>query len=223
MTTLRNIALIASALALSGCYTMPEDRAGTWPRAEVRQETARIDLDVSVAERGVVWSQMADFAQFVEYYKTNGHGPLVLTYPNRSANSGATASALQEARAFLDSRGVQAHFITEGEYDAQGHPNGPLMFSFMHYTASTPAECDLMSWDNVAGEFDNRAQPRFGCFMAANTAAMIGDAYDLVGPTHSDPRDAGRVSTQMEAWRAGESTGATRGDDESGTVSSSVD
>ena len=223
MTHLRKIALMATALILSGCYTMPEERAGAWPRAEVRQETARMNLVVSPDEGGVVWSQMGVFSQFVDYYKSNGHGPLVLTYPDASANQSATASAVQEIRAFLDSRGVSSYSITEGEYDAQNQANGPLMVSYMHYSAAMPQECALMEWENIGAEFDNRAQPRFGCFMAANTAAMIGDPYDLVGPTSTAPRDAGRTATQMEAWRAGQPTGATRGDDESGTVSSSVD
>lgn len=219
----RSLVLAAAALTLSGCYTMPADRAGTWPRAEVRQETARLDLHVSAAEGGIAWSQMGSFSQFVDFYKSNGHGPLVLSYPERSANSGLTDAALQEARAFLDRSGVQPQRIAEGEYDAQGQPNAPLIVSFLHYTAHGPAECADMAWENVGMEVDNRAQPRFGCFMAANMAAMIGDPYDLVGPTETAPRDAGRISVQMDAWRAGERTGATRGDDESGAVSNAVD
>lgn len=223
MTLFRCIALAASTLALTGCYTMPEERAGAWPRAEVRAETARIDLQVSAQEGGLVWSQMGEFEQFVTYFKSNGHGPLVLTYPSQSANSGLTTAAMREVRGFLDERGVSAQRILEAEYDAQGQANGPLIVSFQHYSASVPQECALMEWENVAMEIDNRAQPRFGCFMAANMAAMIGDPYDLVGPTATAPRDAGRSSVQMEAWRAGEATGATRGDDESGAVSSAVD
>mgnify|MGYP003627428357 CR=1 FL=1 len=223
MTILRCIALAASVVALSGCYTMPEERAGTWPRADVREETARIDLQVSAQEGGIAWAQMGEFEQFVTYYKSNGHGPLVLTYPSQSANSGLMAAAMREARGYLDDRGVSAQRIIEGEYDAQGQPNGPLIVSFRHYSASVPQECALMEWENVAMEVDNRAQPRFGCFMAANMAAMIGDPYDLVGPTQTAPRDAGRIGVQMDAWRAGETTGATRGDDESGAVSSAVE
>ncbi|MEE2565793.1 CpaD family pilus assembly lipoprotein [Hyphobacterium marinum] len=219
----QSLVLAAAAIALAGCYTMPEDRAGAWPRAEVRQETARMDLQVSAEEGGIAWAQMGTFSQFVNFYKSNGHGPFVLSYPDRSTNSRVTAAALQEARAFLDSQGIAPQRIAEGEYDAQGQPNAPLIVSFMHYAAGVPEECALMEWENVAMEVDNRAQPRFGCFMAANMAAMIGDPYDLVGPTETAPRDAGRIGVQMDAWRAGERTGATRGDDESGTVSTAVD
>ncbi|MCW5724884.1 MAG: pilus assembly protein CpaD [Maricaulaceae bacterium] len=219
MKPLALIAVFAAALGAAGCYTMPPDRG--LPQPVVRAETVRVNLEVDAQNgglRGDAWWLME---QAAAEYRSRGRGPLVISFPRDAANSGAALSAAGEARAFFHGRGVDSRMIAEGAYDARGMATAPVMVSFMRYVAEAPEECDA-GWTNLAFEADNRAQPRFGCFMAANLAAQIGDAYDLVEPRDSDAPDSARRATVLERYRAGESTASQRSEHESGAVSSAV-
>lgn len=219
MTRITLMLLSAAGLALSGCYTMPQDRAGDLPQPYVTQETARFELAMSPGEGGLAWSQMGAFAAFIDGYRADGSGPLVVTVPDRIADPALADGAVSELFAYLDGRGIASHVIAAGEYDAQGSPIAPIIVSYMVYAAHAPRECENLGWSNLAGEFDNRAYPRFGCATAANYAAMVGNAYDLVGPSSSAPADAGRNATIMDRWRAGQPTSSQRSENESGAVS----
>ncbi|MEN0653593.1 MULTISPECIES: CpaD family pilus assembly protein [Hyphobacterium] len=219
MTRITLLLLSAAGLALSGCYTMPRDRAGDLPQPYVTQETARFELAMSANEGGLAWSQMGAFSAFIDAYRTDGAGPLVVTFPDGVTDAEVADGAMSELYAYLDGRGIGAHVIASGAYDAQGSPIAPIIVSYMVYAAHAPRECENLGWSNLAGEFDNRAYPRFGCATAANYAAMVGNAYDLVGPSSSAPADAGRNATIMDRWRAGQPTSSQRSEDESGAVS----
>jgi len=194
-----------------------------FPEARPVQETARMDLLVDTQANGLLWSQLGAFQVFVDHYKSNGHGPIVVSYPQGSAEDGAARSAMSELRAFLDSQGVSARYTEEGPYDASGMGNAPLIVSFLHYVAEMPAACENRRWDDLVRERDNQAYAGFGCFMAQNRAAMVGDPYHLAGPTGSDGPDGVRRQTVLDTYRRGEPTGTQRRDDESGAVSSAVE
>lgn len=219
MTRITMLLLSAAGLALSGCYTMPSDRAGDRPQPYVTQETARFELAMSPDEGGLAWSQMGAFSAFIDGYRSDGASRLAVTVPDRVADMDMADAAMSELFAYLDGRGIASHAVALGEYDAQGSPVAPIIVSYMVYAAHAPRECENLGWSNLAGEFDNRAYPRFGCATAANYAAMVGNAYDLVGPSSSAPADAGRNATIMDRWRAGQPTTSQRSEDESGAVS----
>jgi pilus assembly protein CpaD len=213
----------AAFLAACGTAGMSTTNLMGFPEARPVQEAARMDLLVDPEANGLLWSQLGTFQAFVENYKSNGHGPLVVSYPNGGTEDAAAHSALSELRAFLDSQGVTARYTEEGPYNASGLGNAPLIVSYLHYVAEMPAECANRRWDDLVRERDNRAYAGFGCFMAENRAAMVGDPYHLAGPTDSDAPDGSRRQTVLDTYRRGEPTGTERRDDESGAVSSSVE
>jgi pilus assembly protein CpaD len=224
MKLLNALNFLAPVLLLAACSTVPQtgNMLGL-PEARPVQETARMDLLVDTDANGLMWSQLGQFQVFVEHYKSNGHGPIVLSYPHGGASDGVAMNALAEVRAFLDSQGVTARYTEEGPYDARGMGNAPVIVSYLHYTAEMPAECTNRRWDDLVRERDNAPYAGFGCFMAQNRAAMIGDPYHLAGPTELDAPDGARRQTVLDTYRRGEPTGTQRRDDESGAVSSSVD
>jgi len=194
-----------------------------FPEARPVQEAARMDLLVDPQARGLLWSQLGAFQAFVDHYKSNGHGPIIVSYPHGGSEDAAAQSAMSELRAFLDTQGVSARYTEEGPYEAAGMGNAPLIVSYLHYVAEMPAECENRRWDDLVRERDNQAYSGFGCFMAQNRAAMVGDPYHLAGPTGSDAPDGSRRQTVLDTYRQGEPTGTQRRDDESGAVSSAVE
>lgn len=224
MKLLNALNFLAPVLLLTACSTVPQStNLLGLPEARPVQETARMDLLVDTDANGLLWSQLGQFQVFVDHYKSNGHGPIVLSYPNGGASDGVAMNALAEVRAFLDTQGVSARFTEEGPYDARGMGNAPVIVSYLHYAAEMPSQCANRRWDDLATERDNEAYAGFGCFMAQNRAAMIGDPYHLAGPTDLDAPDSARRQTVLDTYRRGEPTGTQRRDDESGAVSSSVD
>ncbi|WP_421792850.1 CpaD family pilus assembly protein [Hyphobacterium sp.] len=216
--------LLLPALLLAACASYPaQSNVLGFPEARPVETTARIDLLVDHQANGLVWSQLGQFSAFVDHYKSNGHGPIVLSYPHGGSHDGAAQGALSELRTFLDSQGVSARYTEEGPYDATGMGNAPVIVSYRHYAAEMPAECVGRQWDDLARERNNQAYAGFGCFMAQNRAAMIGDPYHLEGPTDSGAPDSARRQTVLDTYRRGEPTGTQRRDDESGAVSSAVD
>lgn len=215
---------LAPALLMAGCatYSTTTNAIG-FPEARPVQDTARMDLLVDPAANGLLWSQMGAFQAFVEHYKSNGHGPIILSYPDGGAENHAAQGAMAELRSFLDSQGVTARFTEEGPYDARGMGNPPVIVSYLHYVAEMPAECRDRRWDDLARERLNDGYSGFGCFMAQNRAAMIGDPYHLAGATDHDAPDSARRQTVLDTYRQGEPTATQRRDDESGAVSSAVE
>jgi pilus assembly protein CpaD len=224
MKLVKALNFLVPVLLLAACSTVPQStNLLGLPEARPVQETARMDLLVDTDANGLMWSQLGQFQVFVEHYKSNGHGPIVLSYPNGGASDGVAMNALAEVRAFLDTQGVTARYTEEGPYDARGMGNAPVIVSYLHYAAEMPPQCANRRWDDLTSERDNEAYAGFGCFMAQNRAAMIGDPYHLAGPTDLDAPDGARRQTVLDTYRRGEPTGTQRRDDESGAVSSSVD
>ncbi|WP_421785509.1 CpaD family pilus assembly lipoprotein [Hyphobacterium sp.] len=216
--------VLAPALLTAACASYPATtNAIGFPEARPVLDTARMDLLVDPAANGLLWSQMGAFGVFVDHYKSNGHGPIILSYPDGGAEDRAAQGAMAELRNFLDSQGVTARYTEEGPYDATGMGNPPVIVSYLHYVTEMPAECSERRWDDLARERLNDGYSGFGCFMAQNRAAMIGDPYHLAGPTDHDAPDQARRQTVLDTYRRGEPTATQRREDESGAVSSAVD
>jgi pilus assembly protein CpaD len=117
--------------------------------------------------------------------------------------------------------GIEPNQITEGPYDASGARSAPLVISYRTYEAVVPNCPDISSLDFVFTG-TNSALPSFGCAVAVNLAAQIGDPSDLVGAQPVDPADIGRRTVVLTKYRNGETTSAARNDDASGAISSAV-
>jgi pilus assembly protein CpaD len=217
MTAFRKtFAALASLAALSACAATPAADVGL-PRASAVAETVRSEMRIDPRDNGLTWAQRDQLAAIAQEYKSRGHGPLVISYPQGGGSQDAAIGAIAEARTFLYEQGIDWRQIAGGAYDARGGDAGSVVFSFRRYRAVAP-ECGTR-WDNLAVERDNRSQSNFGCAMAANLAAMVADPRDLVAPRTMGAPDTGRRQTVLDAYRAGEVTASDRSDHESGAVS----
>ncbi len=208
---------LASLVSLGACATSVPTGLNV-PQATAVAETYRAEFVVDERDNGLTWAQQGVLASVAAEYKARGHGPLVISYPQGSANEDAAIGAIAEARNFFYEQGIDWRMIAGGAYDARGQRHGELIFSFTRFAAQAPRECDG-SWDNLAMEFDNQHHASFGCALAVNLAAMVADPRDLVAPRDMEPGDTGRRQAVIDGYRAGESTASERSDYESGAVS----
>lgn len=218
LKTIRNAALasLATGLFLTGCATPPRSGLGL-PEATAEAELYRSEMMIDPRDNGLTWAQQAQLGAIADEYKARGHGPLVISYPQGAANEQAAMQAIANARSVLFEAGLSWQQIAGGAYHANAQQNGALIFSFTRYRAIAP-DCP-QGWSDLTPEPGNSRQPRLGCAMANNLAAMVADPRDLIAPRTMDTGDTGRRQTVIDLYRQGESTASARSDSESGTVS----
>lgn len=219
MTARRRLPILAAAMAgavLTACVSAPPEYIYTTPadhhQPQVTRETARLDLLPDYRGGGLNRGDAGAVAAFVRDYQQIGHGALVLSAP-----AGADTYALREdIRAVAAAAGVPLGEIPVIATAAE-EPGAPFNLTFTLYEAHAP-ECGR-NWPDLRTLPRSQSYPNFGCALNANMAAMIADPADLVWPRETDPADAARRSTVLDAYRAGQPTATTRTDQDSASVS----
>ncbi len=158
---------------------------------------------------------------FIREYAQSGHGPLVLSLPQASANPQLAVAAVTEARAIAWEQGVAYSEIAGTSHGAGASTAEPMILAYQAYDAVAPVCPSKASFD-ISDVRSNNTAPDLGCAVRSNLAAMIADPADLLGQRPIDPADMDRRTVIMEKFREGEPTGATRGQDEDGAVSRAV-
>lgn len=217
MLAVRLSLLSLLAIAVSACAVAPPRAL---PQASAVPETVRVPMPIDPRDTGLNGSQIALIAAVADEYKTRGHGPLVISYPDDASSTEALVDAVAEARTRLYAHGLDWRMIAGGTYDAAGQAGAPVVFSFTRYRAVSP-ECGD-DWIDLRNARPGRSWPQFGCATATNLAAMIADPRDLARPTDLDAPDAARRQTVLDGYRGGESTASERTSAESGAVSDAV-
>lgn len=218
MKILRILPVLATVVALSACASRAPEPL---PQASAVAETLRVEMPVDPRDNGLTWAQIDLIASLADEYKARGHGPLVISYPQDSMNAAAAIDAIAEARTRLYDHGLSWRQIAGGAYRAPGQANAPVIFSFTRYQSVAP-DCPG-GWEDLTRARAGESWERFGCATAANFAAMVSDPRDLIAARGMDPADAARRQTVLDRYRAGEPTGATATDADSGTVSDTID
>jgi pilus assembly protein CpaD len=214
--------LVGSALllGLGACSTAPKNPWGL-PGSKHKIAVTQLPemLNVALSERmdGLTELQKRTLRGYAAAYLDHGYGPLAISRPLGTPISASARRAAQQTQSILHQAGVDWSVIVVGKYQATGLSKAPLVLSFTRYVAK--AEGCSEQWRNLATHPGNNESDNFGCSLAANTAAMIANPYDLVRPATVDPASTQRRQTIMEKYIAGQPTGTERTADEKGSIS----
>jgi pilus assembly protein CpaD len=225
---LRLPSLLLGLSALGACASVPEPPAdlqatpstADYHRITVTETAARLEVPIYAGTAGLSPEARNDLRSFADSYLRAGHGALILSTPTGSANAESAAAATQDVRLALTDAGVSFAAIAGSTYEAD-RDSAPILVTFARFEAVAP-DCRPLWEQDLAHQSNNQAWESFGCATQANLAALIEDPRDLLGPRTEDPRDGGRRSTVIQAYRAGEQTHAERSDDERITISNAV-
>jgi len=219
-------------LSLSGCasnkmpgHVPPDYFTGTvFDRNAigVRQTTEYLEVSFSPGDNGIRQEDVSKIKSFLAAYKTSGHGPLVMSVPERSEAPQQAISVAVEARQLAWEAGVEYAQIAGATYNADGRSKAPLVLAFKAFKAMAP-DCPQMSEVDFSNITSNNDLPSLGCAIRTNLAAMIADPADLFGTRPMDALDVNRRSFQLEAWREGEATAAKRDQSEESSVSEAIE
>jgi pilus assembly protein CpaD len=221
LITKPSVLALFSAMVLAGCasdYRPPLSSLDRFP-IEVQERTEF--LEINVQGGGLAPADQGRVMGFLDAYRREGSGPMVVTVPTGSANAAAAAQGGAQARAMLEQYGLLPAQIVGGPYDATGDQSAPLILAYRSYTAIAP-DCPPIYTFQMSVTRSNDEYPGFGCTQAANLAAMVSNPADLAGPRAMDAVVAERRMIVYEKYVQGEPTGAQRTDDESGSVSQAV-
>lgn len=213
---------LALALAASACAApRPDPWDAPLPQdahpITVRESRSTMEIPVQATRFELSLDEKAALRDMGREYLDAGRGPIVIAMPIGGGNDQAAVAVGARAREELYKMGIDYTAIRGSAYDAAGRVDAPLVVMVDRYVAEGP-ECHRV-WPNSARTFGGENTYNFGCAMQANLAAVVTDPADLLGPRDQTPPDAGRRSTAIGRYRAGESTVTTRDDSESASVS----
>lgn len=214
----------ASLAVLAGCSLSPQEimyAEHNHLQIQAQEVTAELKIDTFVTDQKLGSTERNAVKYFAAAYQNEGHGAVVISRPSNGPDDVASLRAASDARAIMLAEGIESTQITEGPYDATGARSAPLVISYRTYEAVVPNCPDVAQYD-FGWTGTNAALPSFGCALAVNLAAQIGDPSDLIGEQRMDPSDLNRRTVVMTKYRNGEVTSAARNKDANGSISSAV-
>lgn len=226
--------LVASAFAggavLTGCASTPAAKgsatAAPAPRTPLDQYPIAVDqtpdrVALSIHAAGMSANQHAALAEFVRRWReSGGEETVTLETPRNSQEAADPRLAAAAVARALSASGLPASVLRAVDYDAAGQPGAPVVARFDHYVAAIP-DC-TRGWENLTSTLKNQVSKHFGCAAAANLAAQVADARDLVRPADSAPADSARRAAVLEKYRQGAVTSSAKDAQAAGVVSSAV-
>ncbi|MEL8055283.1 MAG: CpaD family pilus assembly lipoprotein [Pseudomonadota bacterium] len=231
--TIITAAILTASTVLSGCQSREKTKDPIIPTSYyqgttldrnaigVRGQSEVLEVDLNAMDSQLRQVQLARIEAFLERYNRVGQGPLIMSMPKNFANQSLAVKATAEARDLAWNSGVEYDQIVGSAYDARGSADAPLILVFQSFDAVAP-NCPQHSTTNFTDARSNNDLPTLGCVIRTNMAAMIAEPSDLLGQRDLEEGDLARRIAQLELWRTGAETGATRSDQESGAISNAV-
>jgi pilus assembly protein CpaD len=215
-TKIFRVSAVLAALLISACanpISKPENGAPVEQRFPITVEPHMESLRVpyNAARGNIDDASTAQLQTFARDYLENGSGSLSVSATRRIPD------APNYVVGRLVAMGVPRNRIMLGNDDALSAAD-EVKVTYIRYQANASGCGD---WSvNLGDTSENKVSPNFGCATQHNLAAMVADPRDLVSPKPLEPDDAQRRLTVLDKYRKGETTVATKTDEQSGAVTS---
>lgn len=170
-------------------------------RFDKRVET--LDVEVPVGAEGLSPGQHIDVYRFLQRFRREANGRLVIAVPASPRDSASMAQSLQ---------GIQRHVVDAGiDYrvtrtKSQPAAEIPVIRVAYQRPVAVPPACD--KWGENVGRNEARIPyPNFGCASQHNMAVMVDNARDLQRPQDEDPRSGERRNVTWSSYVGTPSSG----------------
>jgi pilus assembly protein CpaD len=214
-TKILRASAVLAALVLAACanpISQPESGLSVDQRFPITVEPHMESLRVpyNAARGNLDDASNAELQSFARDYLENGSGALSVSATRRIPD------APNYVVGRLVAMGVPRNRITMGNDDALSAAD-EVKITYIRYQAHAS---DCGDWSvNLGDTSENKISPNLGCSTQHNLAAMVADPRDLVTPKPLEPDDAQRRLTVLEKYRKGDTTVATKTDEQKGAVS----
>ena len=211
--TMKNSILAAcvllSGLGLTACATPSETFAPTHLRNAVNVAESIERLELYTRPNGLELSARDKLAvaQFLDGYAASGEGALYINRPGNAVTGLGTQQAEAVIRGLMAQGGLNPNSIQTGQYASRPGAPAPVVVSYRTLRA-IPEDCRDLG--DLTKTFANQPHGNFGCFQAANIAAMITDPRQLLEPYATGEPNAQRRQVVYDRYIQGSSTAAQR-------------
>jgi pilus assembly protein CpaD len=213
--TRRSLALAAAgALLLSACHEyrgLDHLRIDNVTAVELSDPELRhpiqfakrresLDVEVPAGAEGLSPNQHVDVYRFLQRYRREAVGRLVISAPAHVRDRAAMAHSLQGVQQHVAEAGIDYRVLRGPPHDPRsGVPH--IRLAYERPTAIPPA-CG--QWTEDVGRNEARIPyPNWGCATQRNTAVMVDNARDLRQPQAEDPRIGERRSAAWSGYIGG--------------------
>lgn len=209
--------MAGAALVLAGCYVprqdvaIPTDYRKRHP-IQIKEGDQTVELLIGDRRGALNGAQRADVMAFVQRWRRESTGGIVIEVPAGSSNQIAASEAMREVHSMMASTGIPANAVRTQIYRPEPGRLATVKMSYSKMVAEA-GPCGLWphdlgpTWDPYYQE--NRTYWNFGCANQRNLAAMVENPSDLVQPRGEGGVYQARRTFVTEKYRRGEPT-ATR-------------
>lgn len=224
--------LIGFAFLVSGCsltspdyqfnedslFHTPLDKLGYRDKFPigVRSVTKAVELPGKSGQERLTSSEIRQISDMAMAFMEEKQNQLVIAIPGGGAGDARVLGRAKQIGDLAKRRGVPASRMMLIVNSEDISANGPIVISFDTLVVTVP-ECGIFDRESSHDE-TNTSEPNFGCSLQRNIGLMIDNPRDLIEPRKTAAtHDATRSGVVLQAYRAGEVTGATRSNVESAT------
>jgi pilus assembly protein CpaD len=155
-----------------------------------------LDVEVPVGAEGLSPGQHIDVYRFLQRYRRESNGRLVIAVPAAPRDQASMAQSLQGIQRHVVEAGID-YRITRGKRLPAAET--PLIRIAYKRPVAVLPDCD--KWGENVGRNEERIPyPNFGCATQRNTALMVDNARDLQRPQDEDPRSSERRSVTWSSY-----------------------
>jgi pilus assembly protein CpaD len=162
-----------------------------------KRRAESLDVEVPPGAEGLSANQHVDVYRFLQRFKHEAVGRLVISVPSVARDRAAIARSVQGIQAHVAAAGIDYRMLR----GSQGPRLGDVPSIRLAYQrpVAVPPDCDR--WPENVGRNEERIPyPNWGCATQRNMAVMVDNARDLRQPQAEDPRSSERRSATWSAY-----------------------
>jgi len=162
-----------------------------------RKGTETLDVEVPPGADGLSGNQHVDVYRFLERYKHEAVGRLVISVPDDARDKAAIARSVQGIHDHVTAAGIDYRMRSGGR--AQRLDGTPAIRLAYQRPLAVPPRCGRWP-ENLVRNDERIPDANWGCATQRNLAVMVDNSRDLRQPQAEDPRSGERRSATWSAY-----------------------
>lgn len=198
---------VIATLALAGCRDRLDDHtalrlSNPETRHPIKFSARRETLEVEVAGsgEGLSASQEADVYRFIDRYRAEAQGPIVISLPAGGSSRPAARRTAEQIRRMIAEAEIPRRAVVSERHASEKNFGAAVQIAYERPVAIPPT-CGDFSVD-LGVDRERVHYPDFGCATQRNHAVMVANPRDLIHPQEEDPRSAERRSVVWGQYTA---------------------
>ena len=186
----------------------------------VSKQMIKMKIPVRRGDYGLNSDKKMELGNFVDQFRREGEGRLILSAPAGQPNEVAAFNVLNDVRDTMKNHGIVRQMVKLSPYAPKGEPEAPIVISYLGYKAEGP-KCGPLRRD-FGSDGRNLLGEQLACANQANFAAMVANPKDLVEARDESPRSGERRDQLWDKYVKGDSTETKKSSDQKSTLGSAV-